>query len=82
MTRASSILILAAFTAFLFGFDAWSTAYLDTHPAAREFFASRAFTLALIFGGTMAVSVASIIIAALALYPEPSSGRAEPEDHV
>jgi hypothetical protein len=65
----------------LFGFNAWSSYFLDHDVAAREFFASRGFTLALLIGGAFAMFVCTIVVAALVFSSARPSGRTlEPED--
>lgn len=77
MTRVCLALGLAAIG--LFGFDAWTMWFMDHNPAAREFFASRAFTAALFIGGLIAIFVCTIVVAALLIPPAAPAGRTEPE---
>lgn len=74
------VLALGLATIGLFGFNAWSSYFLDHDPAAREFFAGRTFTLALLVGGAFAMFVCTIIVAALVFSSASPAGRTEPED--
>lgn len=82
-SNVSRYVLALGFTVIgLFGFDAWSSHFLNHDPAAREFFASRTFTLALLMGGALALFVCSIVVAALVTYPARPDGSQVPEDHV
>lgn len=74
------ILALSMTAIGLFGFNAWSSYFLDHNPAARDFFASRAFTIALFFGGLMAIFALTICAVALIFGSDAPVGSQEPED--
>lgn len=64
---ALAMIFLAA---FLFGFDAWSTWFMDGHPEVRAFFSSPGFTAALIIGGVIAMASCAVAVSALILYAD------------
>ena len=79
MKRAVAILSITLIG--LFVFDWWSFLFISEHHQARAFVLSPAFTAFLLIGGAFAICVCTALVAALLVYPEPPSGRTEPEDH-